>query len=89
MPAQSPVLSPTEDKFPVSVPAPAVPSQNLAPASAETQDKPRRSGWSRSSPDRLIVTGKGKSYASVVRQMPVKAMKATKAKEGCVRIIYA
>ena len=72
------VPGPAEDK----VPAPAE-----VPVPGEAQDEPRRSGRSRSGPDRLVVTGQGKSYAAVVQEKPVKAVKPL-GKGGCVCIVY-
>ena len=64
VPVQEPPVLVLEPSVPVQSPVEDVPS--------ETQDIPRRSVRSRSGPDRLVVTGKGKRYAETVKEKPGK-----------------
>ena len=76
-----------------AVHSPAAPAGPAVPV--ENKDGPRRSGRSRSGPDRLVVTGQGKSYSDVVQEVNVKSGKEVKAVEavkpsgkgGCVHIV--
>ena len=75
----SPAVSAEPAPVPAQPDVPVVPAETVpvvpAPVPAQVQDEPRRSGRSRSPPNRLEVTGQGKSYAAVIRTGRMKVMK--------------